>query len=318
MTRQALARQAAFTLIELLVVIAIIAVLIGLLLPAVQKVREAANRIQCANNLKQLGIAIQSYHSTYRKLPPSRIIADGGLSWAVLLLPQLDQDNFYSRWKLDRYYYDGAHAPESRQLQSKFYYCPSRRSPPQLSAGTGVDWRYNGGGPGSLGDYACVAGDNTTNAARGWGPYNELNANGSIILAKSRNTSGGAGNPPIVVEWVSQTNFHSIKDGLSNTLFLGEKHVRESNFGLLSDGDTCIYNGDQPHTVSRVAGLRYPLAQKPTDSFPEILHFGSYHSGVCQFVLGDGGVRSLSTTLNPNVLRLLAVRNDGEVVPSFD
>src|SRR5262249_50540535 len=88
--------RSAFTLIELLVVIAIIAVLIALLVPAVQKVREAANKAQCANNLKQIGLAMHNYHDSYASLPYSR--RDPGDSWAVLIMPYIEQDGLYRLW----------------------------------------------------------------------------------------------------------------------------------------------------------------------------------------------------------------------------
>jgi prepilin-type N-terminal cleavage/methylation domain-containing protein len=305
MERPARQRRHGFTLIELLVVIAIIAILIALLVPAVQKVREAAARTQCTNNLKQIGLAVHGYHDTYKFLPPGRLDYDGAATWCLQILPQLDQLPLFSKWDMTLEYYVQPNFPKDASLP--VFFCPSRRTAGMGLLSKGRDIPEAGWSstdfPGALGDYGSCDGDNNN------GQYNTDQADGALIIANA--TSSGSG-PYTVVKWTSRTRMMSITDGTSNTLLIGEKHVPQGPAWGTTTGDGSIWNGDPANqNCARAAGASYPLA-RPRDSYN--IQFGSYHPGICQFVMCDGTVRALDISINGTMLGYLAVRNDGNPV----
>jgi prepilin-type N-terminal cleavage/methylation domain-containing protein len=292
---RAACRRTGFTLVELLVVIAIIGILIGLLLPAVQSAREAAQRTSCANNLRQIGLALHHYHLDYNQLPPSRL-SDLHPTWAVMIMPYLDQDTLFNQWNMSLTYYDQTDL--ARLSPVKVFFCPSRRGP-DAPPGVSISGDQNDdqGGtlgpqtPGALGDYAACIG---TDGCDGFDCVG--NVNGSFRIAFL---------PPVT--------FDSITDGLTNTILMGEKQVPPTWYG---QGwlDCSLYNGDYPTCSCRAAGPNFPLAGSPLEvSFT----FGSDHPGLCQFLLGDGSVRALPITTSPSLLALLANPSDGQVVPDF-
>jgi prepilin-type N-terminal cleavage/methylation domain-containing protein/prepilin-type processing-associated H-X9-DG protein len=292
--------RTAFTLIELLVVIAIIAILIALLVPAVQKVREAAARTQCQNNLKQIGLAIHNYHDVKKALPPSRL-GPQHATWCVLILPYLEQDALYRQWDLTKTYYQ--QVPTARTTCVPGFFCPSRRSPPMLSSqfevsSTGVPdgQEY----PGALGDYASNGGQFAGSIVDAPG------CQGAMCMLDPANTKN-VGIP-----------MATIADGTSNTFLVGEKHSVMSKWGQSgkSFGEGSIYNGDFPRNFSRIAGPpSFSFGVGPDDlSGPWHCRFGSWHPGICQFVFADGHVASVSNSVDMATLQALAVRNDGLAV----
>jgi prepilin-type N-terminal cleavage/methylation domain-containing protein/prepilin-type processing-associated H-X9-DG protein len=315
-----------FTLIELLVVIAVISVLIGLMLPALQRAREAANRAKCANNLKQIGLACHNYEGDHGTLPPSASVLvvsplgghkGGEATWAVLVLPYVEQENAYRQWDLSLAYYQQTDA--ARLAIVPIYFCPTKRSPstPPTASKWG-DWAIPphfgpGSGPigpnvpGALSDYSASVGS-------------MLDMESPYDLYGGRHGAFRVG---------TGVRFASFTDGLSNTIMIGEKCIWWYRFGNAPQ-DNSVYHDIGYGSSTRAAGPLFPLTTdryptKPPPGTPGVdpseteylWSFGSWHIGVVPFVFADGHVANLPEGIDPNILALLSVANDGQVIPPY-
>ena len=298
-----------FTLVELLVVMGIIGVLVSLLLPAVQSVRESSRRISCANNLHQIGLSLHHCHDVYSKLPPSRY-SNGSPTWFAIILPFIEGESEARLWKLDQLYY-AADNQQARETQISTYRCPTRGA---------MQLAYNAFGDagttttrGAIGDYAGNAGNNEHGGNQFWRP----GENGTIITAVMFDS-----NPDERADWDSEISFKAITDGLSKTFLAGEKHIPIG----AGDRQGSMYNGDNQNNCARVGGRVSPIANGDDDLTlcREISGcngrrrvacicdtFGSWHPGVCQFVFADGHVSAISTTAELTLIDRMAARNDG-------
>ncbi|MBI1247853.1 DUF1559 domain-containing protein [bacterium] len=320
--------RAAFTLVELLVVIAIIGVLIALLLPAVQQAREAARRMQCSNNLKQLGLALQNYHDTYGKLPYNAATYPGnnqhGPSWFVRILPFIEQNNAYQQiaatnfagdWKMQ----DAAcaAAPVLAKLRVEGFWCPSSPLPKVESQSTNANGTIEMQIPSYVGiEGSYYQGGTTSTVAPG--PYNDAYGrevyNGMIVPL--------AGN-------VSAIGLESATDGTSNTMIISE----QSDYFFTSSGSkVAIRSGGHAgkgwssgyapgNWEANVTTIRYPIAayggSGAVNNYDSNLSLISAHPGGVQIALTDGSVHFLTETVNFAILTGLADRRDGNVLGEY-
>ncbi len=303
-------QYAAFTLIELLVVIAIIAVLIELLLPAVQKVREAAARIKCGNNLKQLVIGMHNYHSANGSFPPGfntptpfvntyPTYFNAAWSWSSLLLPYVELDNVSRQMLVAENTMFGAPGGVG-SVESCFpANIPGQLSTTKISlfrcpADTGPDQNPIRNGHG-MSNYRGVAGPYTY-------PYISVNQDfGGIFWQNSR------------------IKVTAIGDGSSNTLCIGECKYDE-----LSGQTACIWAGmggwNPPGASSgsvRISDVMWYVdnaSAQVNGTAPQA--FSSRHPNGAQFAFCDGSVRLFRNGTDPNIIRFLAGRDDGIVVPN--
>jgi prepilin-type N-terminal cleavage/methylation domain-containing protein len=328
----------AFTLIELLVVIAIIAVLIGLLLPAVQKVREAANRMQCLNNLKQMGLALHNYHDSQGSFPSGIVStlqdpswrmptaaghcndypSDLGPGWSFFarMLPYLEQDNLYRSIRLDLPIVDARNDGVRRTIVKPFV-CPSDTGPRLINVTTCGQTPNPANTPMVLTDAAVCS---YAGCLGGWAQSDEPN-----YACYEYQPFNGA------FHRNSKIKIADITDGTSNTIGIGERSSTfvESSWVGVVPGQHMVYNQSnpppqfdpslnqpcqnwRPPITAVVVHVRQYKPNAP-DGSPASYH--SPHPGGCQFLNMDGSCRVITDSVTLEVFRALATRNRGEVIP---
>ncbi len=282
-----------FTLIELLVVIAIIAILIALLLPAVQQAREAARRIQCKNNLKQMGLALHNYHDVHSRFPMG-FIKQHGTAWSAMILPQLDQTNLYNTMTWGGEWSEGDNELACATLLSVFR-CPSAAIPEFIERTFDIVIDGNPWPTIIENRVPCTY----TACASGWqfsdNALDNRDQDGLFFSNRS-------------------LRFRDIIDGSSNTVAIGETQfsMRDSvdhwYFGsvqIQASIENSEFVGSLAMRINIADDLSAPTSHRE-------LSFGSYHEGGCHLLLADGSVRFFLENMDAPVRRRLGTRAGGK------
>ncbi|MEX0866657.1 MAG: DUF1559 domain-containing protein [Pirellulales bacterium] len=309
-----------FTLVELLVVIAIIGILIALLLPAVQSAREAARRTQCANNLKQIALAMHGYHFTHNKLPPGSISWGVSVTWAPRILPYLEQQAAYDQISFSDLYYTG---PNDAFMMQRFpvYTCPTDSPQSRPNGWTKHNYMVNAGNTGFVAPQ--YGGAEPT--------YNGVQYGGAPFTRSGSYPQYGWPDQPVI--WIG---FDNIKDGLSNTLMLSEAVQGQTPAsggvvdlrGFIWWGNAATFetyllpNSSQPDVYQSEAWCDYlgtipsnpPCVGPHTTSQPMTNAARSRHIGGVQAALCDGSVTFISDHIDLQSWRALSTARGGEVV----